>query len=181
MRSFALGFEDEALFENAVYLRRDSTCFGRQTHIAARQCEAVCFADNGAGHYFEVETFELHHASDNCYLLKVFLAEICTCGLCECKELAHYLGNAVEVTWTHGAFHYFGNRAEVENPGVGFGIYFVYRWHEDIVHTAGFEHGAVGLFGSWVRAEVVGIVELSGVYKNTHHYYVVFVAGTLYE
>ena len=85
------------------------------------------------------------------------------------------------MTRAHGTLHHLRHRAEIEHAGVSFRIYFLGRGHECKVYTAALEHGAVGLFGARIGAQVIGIIKLGGVYKYAHHYHVVFTACTLYQ
>ena len=81
----------------------------------------------------------------------------------------------------HGAFHHFGHGAEVEHAGIGLGVDFFHCGNEGEVHTGLLEQTAVGLFCAGICAEVVGIVELSGVYKHARNHHVVFGAGAGHE
>ena len=81
----------------------------------------------------------------------------------------------------HGAFHYFGHRAEVEDTGVRLGIDFLDGGHKGIVDAFGLEQRAVGLLGARIGAKVVGVVELRGVHEDTHHHHVVLLARAAHK
>ena len=95
------------------------------------------------------------------------------------KELAHYLGHAVEVTGAHGAFHHIGNRAEVEGAGIGLGIYLLYRRDKHIVDSCPFEQRAVGFLCAGISGRIGRIVKLCGIDKHRYYHDVVFAARTV--
>lgn len=76
------------------------------------------------------------HASDDGYLLVVFLSEVGAVGLDCIEELADYLAYSVEVAGTACSFHDGVGGGIGECAGVGLWIHFLYAGGECYVGSA---------------------------------------------
>lgn len=75
------------------------------------------------------------------------------------------------------AFHHLGNLAEIKYACVGgVAVYLVGCGHKHHVDTGFVEQLGIGLLGTGICCQVVGIVKLGGVYKNADNDKVVFAA-----
>ena len=125
--------------------------------------------------------FQGYHAADYCYLLKVFFAEVCACGVCPFKQSADNLRHAVEVSRSARAFHDSSHFAKIENASVRLGIYFLGGGYEGIVDAEALQQGAVAVYCAWVGAQVFGVVELCGVDEYADYDYIVFTACAAHQ
>lgn len=168
--------------ENLVDVRSRGSVLWCEECVARADGETVGLAYNRAVDDFELEVALADHLSDDGNLLEILLAEICLVGRHVCEELGDDLAHAIEVTWAMRTFHDLGYGTEVELSGVWGRVYLLDRGGEDDV---GFGVVAqqlnIGVEGSWVCTEVVGVVELRGVDKHADDDEVALIARAGYE
>ena len=168
--------------ENLMDVRGCGSVLGREEGVARADGETVGLAYYGAVDDFKLEVALADHLSDDGYLLEVLLAKIRLVGRDVGEELGDDLAYAIEVTRAMRAFHDLGDGTEVELSGVWGRVYLLDRGGEDDV---GFSVVAqqldIGVEGSGVCTEVVGIVELRRVDKYADDDEVALIARAGYE
>ena len=171
----------DCLAEGGVDVGGNGTGFGAKAHIAAAECQSVVGTDDGAGDQLDGIFDLFQEVADDCYLLKVLLAEVGSVGLCKVEESADDDSHAGEMAWTTGPFHHLFEGTEVVDGVDRFGVHLFNRGHEGNVGAGGSQFLAVGFDGAGVFGEVFLVVELYGVDKYRDYDHVVFVEGTFNE
>ena len=115
----------------------------------------------------------MHHRTDDGNLLKVLLSEVRSVWLHSLEELTDDLRHAVEVSRSEGALHDGGHGPEVEHTRIRLGVHLIDRRHEDIPTARLGQHSGVTLRCARVSLQVVRIVKLRRVDKDTGHAHVV--------
>lgn len=154
---------------------------GGKTHVAAAQSQAVGLAAYRACNDLKAEPFELDHTADHGDLLKILFAEICPCGPGHSKQLAHHLRHAIEMSGTHFALHDLGHRAEIEHACILARIHLLDRGHKRHIDPGCLKKRAIGLLGTGIGTQVIGIIELRGIDKYTDNHQVVVITSTLHQ
>ena len=101
-----------------------------QQIVAAGKCQTTLFTHDGARHDLQGEAQILNHATNDGYLLEIFLPEISAGGFHPGKELGNNLADPIEVSRPKSALHDSVCGRIGELPRVGFGIDLVHRWCE---------------------------------------------------